>query len=201
MGKTAEKAKKEKSNSRFQWVLFAGIIPLLFAVVIALIVMTVAGVNVFEKAKEIGGEIPVVSSVIPTDAKEEAAKLEKRVLSLQTEIQNKESEISSLQSKINSQEDEKERLLAEQEQLQAQIVEFKQIQEENKRAFKEVITTFESMSAKSAAPVLLNMENEEAVKILSNVKPDTLAKILEKMPPEDAATYTELLSAVVEQES
>ncbi|WP_409253702.1 MotE family protein [Bacillus sp. SCS-153A] len=201
MGKKAEKEKNEKSNSRFQWVLFAGIIPLLFAVVIALLVMTVAGVNIFEKAKEAGGKIPVISSVIPTDAKEEAAKLEKRVLSLQTELEKKDSEITSLQGKVDSQEQEKERLLAEQEQLQAQIEELEQIQQENKRAFAEMISTFENMSAKSAAPVLLNMKNDEAVKILSNIKPDTLAKILEKMPPEDAAKYTELLSAKVDQES
>jgi flagellar motility protein MotE (MotC chaperone) len=201
MGKTAEKDKKEKSTSRFQWVLFAGIIPLLFAVVIALVVMTVAGVNVFEKAKEAGASIPVLSSVIPTDAKEEAAKLEERVLSLQSEIEEKDSEISSLQGKIDSQEKEKERLVAEQEQMQAQIEEMEQIQQDNKRAFKEMISTFESMSAKSAAPVLLNMENDEAVKILSNIKPDTLAKILEKMPPPDAAKYTELLSAKVDQDS
>jgi flagellar motility protein MotE (MotC chaperone) len=201
MGKTAEKDKNEKSTSRFQWVLFAGIIPLLFAVVIALVVMTVAGVNVFEKAKEAGASIPVLSSVIPTDAKEEAAKLEERVLSLQSEIEEKDSEISSLQGKIDSQEKEKERLVAEQEQMHAQIEEMEQIQQDNKRAFKEMISTFESMSAKSAAPVLLNMENDEAVKILSNIKPDTLAKILEKMPPPDAAKYTELLSAKVDQDS
>ncbi|MGD6803022.1 MotE family protein [Rossellomorea vietnamensis] len=200
MGKKAGKNRNEKTNSPFQWVLFAGIIPLLFAVVTTLVVLSLAGVNVFEKAKEAGEKIPVISSVIPTDAKEEAARLEARVLSLQSEIEDKLSEISSLQGKITSQEQEKEKLLAEQEQLQAKIEELEQIQQENKRAFKEMISTFETMSAKSAAPVLANMENEKAIKILSNVKPDTLAKILEKMAPEDAAMYTELLSAEVNQE-
>jgi flagellar motility protein MotE (MotC chaperone) len=201
MGKTAEKEKNEKTTSRFQWVLFAGIIPLLFAVVIALLVMTVAGVNIFEKAKAAGEKIPFISSMIPTDAKEEAAKLEERVLTLQTEIEEKNSEITSLQGKIDSQEKDKEGLLLEQEQLHAEIEELQQIQQENKRAFKEMVSTYESMSAKSAAPVLLKMKNEEAVKILSNIKPAALAKILEKMPPEDAAKYTELLSAKVDQES
>ncbi|MGM0844599.1 MAG: MotE family protein [Bacillota bacterium] len=201
MGKPAGKKRNEKTNSPFQWVLFAGIIPLLFSVVIALLIMTFLGINVVEKAKEAGENIPLVSAVIPTDAKEEAAKLEERVLSLQSEIENKDSEITTLKGKIDSQENEKERLLAEHEQFQAQIEELEQIREDNKRAFKEVISTYESMSAKSAAPVLLNMENEEAVKILSNIKPDTLAKILEKMPPADAAKYTELLSAKIDQES
>ncbi|MGD6965056.1 MotE family protein [Rossellomorea vietnamensis] len=200
MGKKAGKNRNEKTTSPFQWVLFAGIIPLLFAVVTTLVVLSLAGMNIFEKAKEAGEKIPVISSVIPTDAKEEAAKLEARVLSLQSDIEDKISEISTLKGKINSQEKERENLIAEQEQLQSKIEELEQIQQENKRAFKEMISTFETMSAKSAAPVLVNMEKEKAIKILSNIKPDTLAKILEKMSPEDAAMYTEQLSAEVNQE-
>jgi flagellar motility protein MotE (MotC chaperone) len=194
MAKAGKKEKSDKSFTRFQWILFTVVIPILFAVVITLVVMTVAGINVFEKAKAIGSNIPFVEKVIPTEEKESIERLESKVVSLQAEIEDKEAKISQLQGKIDSQENDQEQLQAEKQQLQDQIEELMQIQKENKRAFKEVVSTFETMSAKSAAPVILEMEDSEAIKILSNVKPETLAKILEKMPPADAATYTGLLS-------
>ena len=68
------------------------------------------------------------------------------------------------------------------------------IQEENKRAFREIVKTYETMSAKSAAPIISNMDTSEAVKILTNIKPESLAAIMEKLPAEEAAKYTELLT-------
>ena len=79
-------------------------------------------------------------------------------------------------------------------QLEQQIDELKQIQEQNKRDFKEIVTTYETMSAKNAAPIILNLKDDEAVKILSSISPDVLSKIMENMPATRAAKYTELLS-------
>ena len=50
------------------------------------------------------------------------------------------------------------------------------------------------MSAKSAAPVITEMDDEEAIRILTNLKPDILAAILEKMVPQDAAKYTTMMA-------
>jgi flagellar motility protein MotE (MotC chaperone) len=84
---------------------------------------------------------------------------------------------------------EKDRLLQEIDDLQA-------IQAENKRAFKDIVRTYETLSAKKAAPIITKMTNDEALKILTNIKAETLAGILENMQPEDAAKYTQLLTNV-----
>ncbi|WP_205174008.1 MotE family protein [Bacillus pakistanensis] len=195
MVKTVEKERDEKTFSRLQWIFFAGIIPLLFAVIVTLIVMTFMGVNIFEKVNE----IPILSKVLPSEEKKNIEKFDEKIVNLQGQLKDKEAKITQLQSKINNQEQEKEQLLRKEQDLKNQIDELKQIQEENKRAFKEVVSTFEAMSAKSAAPVLIAMEDAEALKILSSIKSDSLAKILEKMPPEEAASFTESIS--IESES
>lgn len=190
MPKVIEEEKETKSNSRFQWIVFVVFIPLLFAITIALVVMTVAGINVFEKAQS----VPFVSKILPSENEHDQEQLKSRIVSLQASIEDKEAKISQLQNELGGQEKENEKLHATIEQQKLELEELRQIGEENKRAFKEVVSTFESMSAKSAAPVLLKMDDQEAIKILSSIKPDDLADILEKMPPEDAARYTGLLS-------
>ena len=84
--------------------------------------------------------------------------------------------------------------LDEQTSLLAQIEALKMEKEDYKRDMKEIISTFEKMSAKSAAPVITNMSDAEAIQILTSLKPEVLAPILEKMSPKDAAKYTSLMT-------
>ena len=67
-------------------------------------------------------------------------------------------------------------------------------QDENRRAFKDIIRTYESMSPKKAAQIITVLEEEEAIKVLSNIKADTLSAILEKMEPASAAKLMQKLS-------
>ncbi|MCA1059165.1 MotE family protein [Rossellomorea aquimaris] len=193
MAKVIEEEKKDSSN-RFQRFIFIIVIPLLFAITFALVIMTFAGINIFEKAQSISSDIPFLSKVIPSNETEDRKQLQERIISLNASIEDQEAKTAQLQSEIEKRDSENEQLQATIQQQKAELEELRQIGEDNKRAFKEVVSTFEAMSAKSAAPVLMNMDDEEAMKILSNIKPDTLADILEKMPPEDAARYTGLLS-------
>ncbi|BCB03356.1 MotE family protein [Bacillus sp. KH172YL63] len=193
MAKVIEKEEKE-SYSRFQKFVFIFLIPLLFAITFALVIMAVAGINVFEKAQTLSSDIPFLSKVMPSQDEAEREQLQEKMISLKASIEDQEAKITQLQSEIEKKDSENEQLQANIQQKEEELEELRQIGEENKRAFKEVVNTFEEMSAKSAAPVLLNMNDDEAMKILSSIKPDTLADILEKMPPADAARYTELLS-------
>jgi flagellar motility protein MotE (MotC chaperone) len=195
MAKVIEEENKEQS-SRFQRVVFIIFIPLLFTITFALVIMTVAGINVFEKAQSFSSDIPFLANILPSNEAREADDLHERMVSLQASIEDQEAKIAQLQNEVDKKDSDNEQLQATIQQQKEELEELRQIGEENKRAFKEVVNTFESMSAKSAAPVLMKMDNDEAMKILSNIKPDTLADILEKMPPEDAARYTELLSTV-----
>lgn len=171
-------------------ILYLFIIPLLFALALLLTFAQITHINVFEKAKELTslGQEESIGENKKTN------RLEERVVSLQAEIQQKEVQIDKLQAEIDNSEKSQESLLLEQESLLQQIEELKRQNEQSKRDYAEVVSTFEKMSAKTAAPVITNMSDAEALRILASLKPDTVAKIYEKMSPQDAAKYTELMT-------
>ncbi|MBD7942695.1 hypothetical protein H9650_01100 [Psychrobacillus sp. Sa2BUA9] len=171
-------------------ILYLFIIPLLFALALLLTFAQITHINVFEKAKELTslGQEESIGENKKTN------RLEERVVSLQAEIQQKEVQIDKLQAEVDGSEKSQESLLLEQESLLQQIEELKRQNEQSKRDYAEVVSTFEKMSAKTAAPVITNMSDAEALRILASLKPDTVAKIYEKMSPQDAAKYTELMT-------
>ena len=171
-------------------ILYLFIIPLLFALSLLLTFAQITNINVFEKAKELTS----LGQEEPIDENKKTSRLEERVVSLQAEIQQKEVQIDKLQAEVDGSEKSQESLLLEQESLLQQIEELKRQNEQSKRDYAEVVSTFEKMSAKTAAPVITNMSDAEALRILASLKPDTVAKIYEKMSPQDAAKYTELMT-------
>lgn len=198
MAKSKDKKERmeteQKSVNKFQWFVFTGLIPTLFAILIVLIVLSFAGINVFEKAKEYGGKVPFISSIIQEDEAKTEEEWETGLIELEGKIKDKEAQIEKLQTEIDGKDKEVERGKLEIEQLQNQIDELMAIQEENKRAFKDIVKTYETMSAKKAAPIISQMNEQEALKILTNIKADTLAAIMESLGPEEAAKYTEMLT-------
>ncbi|MDQ0214299.1 flagellar motility protein MotE (MotC chaperone) [Oikeobacillus pervagus] len=194
----ADKLEK-KDSSKLQWFLFVIIIPLLFAMTIGLIVMTIAGVNVFEKAKDISGKIPGISKLTdaPTNQKSDE-ELEKKVVSLQAEIKDREAKIEQLQKKLDSSEQEVETLKVEKDRLE---IEMKNLMNEKSQKTannegKQLTKTYESMSPKNIANILPNLSDQDAVQLLNGLSTDQQGKVLEKLPPETAAKYTKLLSNI-----
>lgn len=192
--KTVSLGKKEKSTGMFQILLLWVFIPLLFTTAVLLILAKFADINVFDKAKEWTGNLPFISEKNEEDAGAGNLVLEERVVSLQAEIKEKETELFMLQSDLDKSSDEKEALLKEQQRLVDEIARLTREQDSSKKDFKGIITTYEQMSAKSVAPVIIKMSDTEAIRILASLKPDTLAAVLEKMLPEDAAKYTTLMT-------
>ncbi|WP_226643901.1 MotE family protein [Mesobacillus subterraneus] len=186
--------KESQEGNKFHAFLMVVAIPSLFAVVIALVALSILGINIFETAKDLGGKVPFISQYVKEESKLSTEEFEKNIISLEAEIKDREAKMEQLQSKIDSKDTQLKRVELEKSQLQAQIEELTAIQEENKRAFREIVKTYETMSAKSAAPIISNMETGEAVKILTNIKPESLAAIMEKLPADEAAKYTELLT-------
>ena len=193
MAQSMEEKESQEVN-KFQWFLYVIAIPTLFAIVIALVALSFLGINIFETAKELGGKVPFISQYVKEESQTSIEEFEKDIISLEAEIKDREAKMEQLQSKIDSKDTQLKRMELEKAQLQAQIEELTAIQEENKRAFREIVKTYETMSAKSAAPIISKMDTEEAVKILTNIKPESLAAIMEKLPAEEAAKYTELLT-------
>ncbi|MGN7398840.1 MotE family protein [Cytobacillus praedii] len=198
MDKVAEELETKKT-SKFQSFIFVVLIPLLFTITVALIVMTILGYNVFELTKEYGQKIPFISSALSDDASDSAKDVETKMIELEAEIKDREAKITKLETELDSKDQEISRAKLEKEQLESEIEELTAMKEENKRAFKDIVKTYETISAKKAAPILSQMSETEALEILTNLKSDKLAEIMEKMEPEDAARYTELLTADIEE--
>ncbi|WP_102271457.1 MotE family protein [Cytobacillus massiliigabonensis] len=194
MDKVTEELESKKT-SKFQTFIYVVLIPLLAAITVALIAMTYLGYNVFELTKEYGQKIPFISSAISDDASESAKDIETKMIELEAEIKDREAKIIKLETDLESKDQEISRVELEKERLQEEIDELTAIKEENKRAFKDIVKTYETISAKKAAPILSQMSETEALEILTNLKSDTLAEIMEKMEPEEAARYTKLLTA------
>ncbi|MGV3467035.1 MAG: magnesium transporter MgtE N-terminal domain-containing protein [Heyndrickxia sp.] len=191
MAKEEAILEEEKSSNKFLWFIYVVVIPLLFAIVIALIVSTFAGINIFEKAKEFGEKTHILSSSKNVSSRSKAD--EEKMISLNAEIQNKDSQIENLQKQLDSKDNEIQQLLLEQKRLEDQIASLQKSQAQSTKDFKEIVNSYESMNPKSAAPIILQMKDENAVKILSKLSSDSLASILEKMPADRAAKYTEML--------
>ncbi|WP_203362307.1 MotE family protein [Bacillus sp. REN10] len=209
----ARKKKKEKAEqetesktSKFQWLLFAIVIPLLFAVTVSLIVMTVAGVNIFDKAKELGGSVPGVSSMIDSESSKDSKVAKSRLVSLQAEVEEQKAEIEKLQKKLDASDKEIEKLLTEKDRLEVELEQQQKQQEgsrdgqpgdkskSNDKDGNPLIDTYESMAPKNVANIIVNLSDAEAVNIISAMSTDKQAKILEKLPPEKAAKYTKMLA-------
>lgn len=192
--KDSVEVSEKKSIGFFQILLAWIIIPLMFTTAVVLIIAKVADVNVFDQAKEWTAKVPFLEQKAPDEKVEGDLILEERVISLQAEIQEKEAQLFEVQDELTQVKDSNETLVIEKEKLNEEIEKLKLEQSESKRDFKEIVTTYEQMSAKSSAPVITKMGDAEAIQILSSLKPATLAAILEKMSPEEAAKYTSMLT-------
>ena len=183
---------EEKKPGFFQKLFFWFLIPIVFAVAVVLIIAQFTNTNVFQVADSVKDKIPFISS--KEEIVENASLNEEKVVSLQAEIQEKEAEITQLQTEIETATASNEELLLEQERLLNEIEQLKRAQEETQLEFKEILKTYETMSAKKAAAILTEMTESEALRIMSSMKSNTLTAIFEKMEPADAARYTELLA-------
>jgi flagellar motility protein MotE (MotC chaperone) len=185
---------EEKKVNKFQWFLGVIVVPALFTVTVALIVLTVAGVNVFEKADELAEKVPFLSSDKEKETVQTSEKMESQLTELKAQLKEREATLADLESEVESKDQQIEQIQLEKEQLERTIDDLTATQEENKRAFKDIVSTYETISAKKAAPIIIQMSDEEATAILSNISSDTLASIMEQMDPANAAKYTALLT-------
>lgn len=170
------------------------LVTLLLTTAVILVLAKFNNVNVFDTVKEMTANLPFVKSEEEQEESQNDLILEGRVVDLQAEIHEKEAEVNQLQQQLDTSATEKEALLIEQERLLGEIEELKRSGDATKQKQSEVVKTFEQMSAKSAAPVIVKMSDAEALQILTSLKSDRLAAIIEKMSPEDAAKYMSMMT-------
>ncbi|HJV17896.1 MAG TPA: MotE family protein [Bacillales bacterium] len=193
MEKEVEENQSRKGKS-FQWYLYVVFIPLAFAILVAVIVSFIAGINIIDTAKDFGKKIPIVGSLVQINQANSSKSNDKSVIELQGQIKDREEKISQLETQISDKNKEIQKAELEQKRLQKEIDDVVSSQTEGKRALKDIIKTYETMSAKKAAPIITQMNDEEALKILSSIKADSLAAIMENMNAKAAAKFTQLLT-------
>lgn len=187
---------QDKSIGLFQKIIFWFLLPILFTIFLAIVILSIAGIDIWGNIKEIGKNTPVISNVFQEEEEPpNIAEFEEKIVDLEFEIQQRYTEIDRLETQLANKDRELENLKIEKQSLQHTIEELIQMKDEQKRAFNEIIYTYESMNPKNAAAIINEMNDGEALKVLSNVQPESLAKILEKLPVQDAAKYSEMLSA------
>ncbi|HWO77957.1 MAG TPA: hypothetical protein VNM69_18980 [Bacillus sp. (in: firmicutes)] len=197
MEKAIEKNHNEKTSSIGKRFVLWVALPLLLVLIIVLAVLSFSGINVFEKAEEFGLKIPFISGQTEeTENRIDSSEL----VALQGQIKDRESQIEQLENTIIEKDQSIAELQQEIDQQSLIIEELREVQADNKREFNEVVATFESMSSKNAAPILIEMDEFVALQILARVDEETLASILENMPPADAARFAQSLTVFIPNE-
>ncbi|TFB23211.1 hypothetical protein E3U55_05170 [Filobacillus milosensis] len=179
-----------KQTNKFQWIFFAVIIPILFAITLALVISTVAGINPFQKAQEIGSQLPIISSFV-TDPEEEEN--EKEIAGYEAKINDQEASIANLEAEISAKDEEIENL---QEQITRYEQSIKSLEEQSLKedeAISKLSTSFSEMEATNAADILVDMNHELAVKVLIDMPGDIRGEVLAAMDSEEAAIFSNAL--------
>lgn len=174
---------EEKGYGKFQWFFFVIFIPSIFAIVLFVIILSILGFNVLEKAKNVGSNIPVISKYINEDEEEEQINIE----DLYVQIAEQEEQINLLTRQLEQKEEEIKDLTNEATNLGEQLDEREEEVIATQKDLKEIAKTYEAMSTKNAANILSELNRDEALLHLSQIKIDVRAAILAKMEPELAA--------------
>ncbi|KGP73990.1 MotE family protein [Pontibacillus yanchengensis] len=180
-----------KKTNKFQWFVFVILIPLLFAITFALIVMTIGGVNVFQKVQEYGGKIPVISSMVSSEQTQE--KQEPQSAELQATVQDQKAQIQQLQGTITQKDQTIEELNQQIEELTNQLNEKSKSDKQRAEIMKNMSSSFKEMDAEKAAPIIAQLDQSTAVSILQEIPDEERGNIFANMSPEQAASFTNAL--------
>ncbi|MFZ3587920.1 MotE family protein [Bacillus sp. DJP31] len=185
-----------KVYNKFQWFLFAGVIPFLFAVTFALVVLTIAGVNVMDVVKKYGQHIPGISALSKSDEPEIniEEKLRKDIGDLEANATGQIATVTKLEKEAEQNLQELQNQQAQIDKLTEELIKKDALQQDTKQTLKDIATMYESMSAQNAAAILTELNDQEALKIVQSLSMEALGAIFEKMSPADAAKFTEHLT-------
>lgn len=177
------------------WFLFAIIIPLIVLITLIIFILSIAGFNVMDWAKDKANDIPVVSSILKEDEEQPAAHGNEK--QLQAKITSMDAEIEALNQNVEDKESTIEQLkhdLAKLENSSA-IKESSPDAEEDEpenSPTKTVAGSFKDMDKEQAALIIQGLDKDTAVSILKEVSNKVRGSILEAMEPKAAAALTQL---------
>ena len=185
-------AYKEKNRSFFFWLFFGVLLPIFIVGIIAIAILSMAGVDVGGIAKEKLNGIPVITSFMTSDEEKQLSqKLEKAKATISTQketISDLEKDVSSMKKNI----DELELDLKKQQKNEATDpnVETEPDEEEE---IKKAASSFRKMDPEKAANIIQQLETIEATQILSSLPGEVRGDILAEMDAKEAATLMEFM--------
>ncbi len=177
-----------EKTGRFQWFVLVILIPLIFAIMLSLIVATIAGVNVFEAAQKYSSQIPVISSIIPDQDEKESS--EAGSPELKAELEDKKAQIQSLQNELTSKDKTIEELNSKLSDLTNQLAAKNESKQERDQLLKKISTSFKKMDAEKAARIIANLDQNVAISLLESLPDEERGLIFAEMNPEQAANLT-----------
>jgi flagellar protein FlbB len=200
-----QEMEREEKESKLQWFLFIIVIPSLFAIALAFVIMAIAGVNVLDTVKTFSKNIPIISQLV--DVHKIQRKLETTIEKQNEVIDQQKKQINELENELSAKQQEVDRLKKEVEHLEEQLslmeANKEELPEDNtatmNTTMEDIASMYETMSEKNAAMILTKMPESDVLTILSSLDSDKAAAILEKMPPDDAAKYTSMLAKRAEE--
>lgn len=185
-----EKTNKKKKMNPFLTIIFAVILPLFVASVLAVIVLMFLGVDVAGWTEDKLTKTPIVSSFVKTeDEKALIVKVDKANDTIKTQnslIEELEAEIEQLEAQLDNLEIDMAKL---ENETRAEDLEAPELEEDVD--VKKLAASFRKMDKEQAAKIVSNLSVTTAVLLLSNVSGDVRGEILEEMEPQTAANLME----------
>lgn len=211
-----DQEEKTKMNP-ILWFFFAIVIPIIVAITITFIVLTIAGVDASGWMKDKAAKLPLVSSLVSDSDKKENAANEKSDLQIQESLDAKNKQIDDLKAQISE-------LEGTVDDLEQQVVKEKNKQksaenaqdEQNTSAsaggqtpsasgqsnnqaqtqgkttpVKKMASSFRKMDANQAALIVEDLPNDMAIDLLNELSTDARGQILQSMDSKKAAQLTE----------
>ncbi|WP_163536797.1 hypothetical protein [Gracilibacillus sp. YIM 98692] len=181
---------KEKKPGIWQWLVVI-IVPFIFAVIVALVILYIMGVDVLTQSKQALNQVPFIQEKVLTSEEERYVN---QLTEQEEMIEAKDSEMDSLQAEIITKEKTIQDLESQVEQLQQQLMEQENVDEINPadETTQELATSFENMKPSAAASIMEEMENGAAMPLLRQMDAEARGEILAEMAPDAAAVYTDL---------
>lgn len=210
MSEIMTEEEKESNYSGFERFLFF-VTPIIFAIILIGVLLTLFNANWRNQLVSIASEIPIVNKwVTPDEAAKEKAKEEKKEKANQDDVKSPSDQITELKALLASKDQDLRVLADKRKTLEGEVAELKHElqtlksnrqeeqanQEQSDRQIKDLANVYAKMMPSKAAPILENMATEEIVLVLNAMKQDNRVKVLEKMNPKVAAEASMMLKDI-----
>lgn len=185
----------EKKSNPIMWFFFAILIPVIVAIIITIVILSIAGIDVGAWAKETGSKIPGISTFVQTDEEKDMQKLEEEH---SQEIQEKDKQILDLEDVVNEHVHTIEKITDDALKLEQQLQSNETGKDRNEekasddnKQIKEMAASYRKMSSKQAAKIIEQLERSIALDILHELSNDVRGHIIEEMSEDKAVEITE----------